>query len=247
MTNAHDWFVTQREAYVARHLELSEERLFREHLTGCAECRAEIVRIEHELSLLGMGVSAAPLRPGLVRDLTERVLVRRVRRPWRRWVPVALAASALLVVGLGWRQAHERALAAERGLTLASDQLTALQDTLSVLRRASKVMQAQVALDGYRGGIIIFADSVSHRWNVVVHGLPPAPPGQRYQFWFISDDGMVRGAEIAPTRNTPVILTLGMPSTGGRVMGASLSVEPMNAPADAPPQGKELAHLMLES
>jgi len=30
---------------------------------------------------------------------------------------------------------------------------------------------------------------------VVIHDLPQLPPGERYQFWFICDDGMVRGAE----------------------------------------------------
>lgn len=247
MTGVHEWFVTQREAYVARHLEPDEERLFREHLTGCVECAGEVARIARELALLPMGIAPVPLRPGLVRELTEGVLTRRRSRPQQRWVPLALAASALLATGFGWLRARERAADAESSLQVARVQLEALQDTLSVLRQASKVLHARVTMDGHQGGVTIFADSVSHRWNVVVHGLPPAPAGQRYQFWFICDDGMVRGAEIAPTSAAPVILTLGMPSTGGRVMGASLSVEPMDLPDDAPPRGKELAHMMLES
>lgn len=248
MTNVHDWFVTQREAYVARHLELDEERLFREHLPGCDECRAMVAQLERELALLAMGATPVPPRPGLVRQLTEGVLTRpRPQRHWRRWAPLAMAASLVLAAGLGWWRARERAAVFARDLAVATRELAAVHDTLSILRQTSNVMHARLEMDGRRGGIIILADSLSHRWNVVVHGLPPAPAGQHYQFWFICDDGMVRGAEIAPRAGGAVVLTLGMPSGGGRVMGASLSVEPMGMPADAPPQGKELAHLMLES
>jgi hypothetical protein len=106
------------------------------------------------------------------------------------------------------------------------------------------VLQAQVEMEGERGGLVIFADDVSHRWNVVVHGLPPAPPGGRYQFWFICADGMVRGAEVRMDRGGSMMFTTGMPETGGKVMGAALTVEPMDN-GDGPPRGKALAHLML--
>lgn len=248
MTNVHEWYVSQREAFVVRHLEADEERLFREHLPGCDECRAEVQALERELAWLALGAAPLPPRPGLVRSLTDRVLS--PPQPairWRQWAPMALAASAVLAMGLGWWRARERAENYQSDLALATRELAAVQDTLSILRQTTKVMHASLEMDGQRGGLIILADSVSHRWNVVVHGLPPAPAGQRYQFWFILDDGMVRGAEVAPRAGGAVVLTLGMPSNGGRVMGASLSIEPMNMPEDSPPQGKELAHLMLES
>jgi hypothetical protein len=40
------------------------------------------------------------------------------------------------------------------------------------------------------------------------------------------------------------MFTTGMPETGGAVLGAALTVEPLGV-ATGPPQGKELAHLML--
>jgi hypothetical protein len=79
---------------------------------------------------------------------------------------------------------------------------------------------------------------------VVVHGLPPAPAGTRYQFWFICADGMVRGTEIPGADARPTIFTTGMPPTGGAVLGAALTMEPMDADS-GPPRGKTLAHLML--
>jgi hypothetical protein len=93
--------------------------------------------------------------------------------------------------------------------------------------------------------VVIFADARSHRWNVVVHGLPPAPPNTRYIFWFItSEEGMVRGnpVDLDPVR--PAMFTTGMPNRGGEVMGAALTLEPMTS-QEGPPQGKHLIHLML--
>jgi hypothetical protein len=85
---------------------------------------------------------------------------------------------------------------------------------------------------------------VTHRWNVVLHGLPAAPPGEKYQLWFICADGMVRGVELVPTQSGPTFVNVGMPERGGGVLGAALSVEPASNQSDVP-RGKELAHLML--
>jgi anti-sigma-K factor RskA len=243
MNQPHEWFVENREAFVARHLEADEERAFRDHLARCAECRDAIAAIERELSWLSMGVAPVPPRPGLVRALTRGVLREEAPR-WRRWAPLATAAL-LTLAALGWGVSSNRQRrGAEARLHRAADELAAARDTLSVLRNAARVLHASVSMGEHQGALIIFADPVSHRWKVVLSGLPPAPPGERYQFWFICDDGMVRGAEIKPAGTSPGILTLGMPSEGGAVLGASLTMEPMDA-TTGPPRGKELAHLML--
>jgi len=78
----------------------------------------------------------------------------------------------------------------------------------------------------------------------VVHGLPAAPAGTGYQFWFICADGMVRGSAILASGAGSTMFTTGMPETGGAVLGAALTLEPLGA-ATGPPQGRELAHLML--
>ena len=78
----------------------------------------------------------------------------------------------------------------------------------------------------------------------MIHGLPPAPPGAGYQFWFICADGMARGSEILVARPGSMMFTTGMPETGGAVLGGALTVEPLGV-STGPPQGKELAHLVL--
>lgn len=233
--NPHQWFEEHRTDYAVRSLDSEESKSFTEHLAGCAECREAVQQIERELAWLPMGVNPAAMRPGLNRKIAGRVLGIAHWR-WNRMTTLAVAASLLLAVlayGMGRRESSS-----------AARRLVALEDTLSVMRGASRIVQASFMMDDQPGGIMIFADTVTHRWNVVVHGLPPAGPEQVYQFWFIQKDGMARGAVIRPDSLGPTIMTMGMPPEGGEPLGAALTVEPMHETAPEP-RGRELAHVML--
>jgi len=240
---SHEWFVEHRADYATRVLESDDAATFEAHLPHCEECRREVSWIEAELAWLPMGLEPVAPRPGFRRRVIQRVLDHRSSRG-RNWIAAAaLAASVFIALG-GWYTGGQRARGVEAELAGQQARLAALEDTLSVMRRAGRVLQANVQMGNQRGGLVIFADEVTHRWNVVVHGLPPAPSGARYQFWFISAEGMVRGAEVPVQPARPVIFTTDMPKTGGAVMGAALTIEPLGA-TDGPPQGKQLAHLML--
>jgi len=237
--NAHDWYVENRAAFVARALEPGEERTFIDHLVRCEECTAEVSRLERDLSWLPMGVSPVALRPGLVREIASQVLDR-PRRP--RWMPWAVAAATVVAaVAIGYRGERQR-VGLEARLAAQQGELLALTDTLSVLRQAQQVLQARISLDGRQGGLLIFQEPVSHRWSVIVHGLPPAPAGNVYQFWFITETGMIRSVEVNANTARPAFLTLAMPPVASPVMGAALTVE--SAVNRSPePQGPELAHV----
>lgn len=239
----HEWFVEHRVDYVVGTLEADDARTFEAHLGQCEDCRREVSRIDTELAWLPMGVPPAAPHPGLRRRIVQGVLEGRQRRAPRWMAAAALAASILLAVG-AWNAGRSGTRALQGALAGQQARVAALEDTLSIMRQARRVLQADVALGDARGGLIIFADEVTHRWNVVVHGLPPAPAGGRYQFWFICADGMVRGAELQVDESRPAMFTTGMPETGGEVMGAALTVEPVGDGV-GPPRGKELVHLML--
>jgi hypothetical protein len=236
----HDWYVEHRAAWVARTLEPKEERLFLDHLPRCAECTAEVAHLEREVGWLAMGATPAVPRPGLTRELADRVLRR--APPWQRYaIPLAAAAAIALAIGLGARERSRR----EQLESLLADRerrLAAVEDTLSVMRSAARVVHHEIAMDGYRGGLLIFQDERSHRWNVVVHGLPAAPAGSVYQFWFVTESGMVRSVALPMDGSRPAFATVSMPETPAPVMGAALTVEPMPARSDEP-QGREIAHV----
>lgn len=240
---AHDWFVEHRMEYATRILDGDDIATFEAHLVNCEDCRREVSRIETELSWLPMSLPPTAPRPGLRRRIIQYVLDG-TRAPGPRWLlPAALAASVLLAFG-GWAAGRQRAQGLETEVTALQARTAALEDTLSVMRRAGRMLQTSVEVGDRRGGLVIFADETTHRWSVVVHGLPPAPPGTRYQFWFICVDGMMRGSEIVVPGTGSMMFTTGMPKSGGAVLGAALTMEPLGA-ATGPPQGKELAHLML--
>jgi len=243
--SAHEWFVEHRTSFVVRSLEAEEESTFRAHLEGCEDCREAIHQIEQELAWLPLGTTPVTPRPELKRRLVESALG---IRPRRSFAPL-LAAAASLVLAVGaWGWATARVRAAERATAEASGilshELAMARDTLEIMRTASLVRHASIRMGAQEGGMVIFADERTHRWNVVVYGLPAPQPGQMCQFWFITETGMVRGVEVKTGERTPAFLTLPMPPSGGQVMGAALTLEPMGS-SSAAPEGKELAHLML--
>lgn len=243
---AHDWFLEHRTAFVTRTLEPDEERSFRDHLAGCADCRGEIERIERDLAWLPMGVMPVAPRPGLTRALVEGALGTPRAAP--RWlVPLALAASLLLSVG-SWFWAWSTVRAFEDDVSVERErvarELAMTRDTLGIIRQAGMVRHADITMGEHKGGLIIFADTESHRWNVMVYGLPAPRPGQVCQFWFITDSGMVKSVPVQTQMGAPAFLTLGMPRAPGKVMGAALTVETEGSSSPAP-QGPQLAHLIL--
>jgi hypothetical protein len=238
---AHDWFIELRQDFATRALEPADEALFREHLERCEECRAAVAAIEQELRWLPMAVAPVAPRPGFAQRAVREITGKGAAHPRRRalaWLAQAAAAAAVVAaVGFGLR---------ERGRTgELSHQLDALRDTLSVLRQANRVLQTAISMDGHQGGMMIFADEKTHRWNVVVYGLPRAPAGERYAFWFLTGDrGMVRGPDVPLDPATPAFFTLDMPEGAKIIQGGALTVEPMPGSSPAP-RGRVLARLVL--
>jgi hypothetical protein len=240
--STHDWYIENRAGFVARSLEAGEERTFRDHLVRCEECSREVARLERELGWLPMGAAPVAPPPGFSRRMAADVLDRPNR--WRRWLP--LAAAAVLALASGSAVLSERNEGRDlRDLLLAREsRLAALEDTLSVLRRANMVLQTQISMNGHQGGMLIFQDAASHRWCVIVHGLPPAPVGNKYQFWFITESGMVRSVEVNAEMERPAFMTLPMPGVAAPVMGAALTMEPVVDRSDEP-RGPTLAHVVF--
>lgn len=241
---AHDWYIENRAAFVARGLEPREERMFRDHLVRCDQCAREVADLERDLGWLPMGVAPVAPPPDFVRRMVAAILDRPAR--WRRLVPLALAAGLALVAGGAALTARNEGRELKGLLAVRETQLMAVEDTLSVLRRSNNVLQTQISMNGHeQGGMLIFQDAVSHRWCVIVHGLPPAPTGNVYQFWFITTSGMVRSVEVNADTQQLAYMTLAMPGVAAPVMGAALTMEPMVDRTSPEPMGVTLAHVVF--
>lgn len=242
MTHEPAWYHDRVTDYVTGALPPDEEEAFLARLATDEALEREVTRAQAELRWLPMAVTPVPDAKFVAR-VEREVLGKAPTQRISWWMPALAAASMLVAVGASWR-AEQRVSAIAARVGAAEQRAADLADSLSVVQHAAKVMTASIEMDGHKGGLIIMDDPTSHRWRVVMHGLPPAPAGTRYQFWFVTSDGMVRGATVQPNDGRSAQVTLGMPARGA-VMGAALTMEPMGN-TDGPPQGKQLAHLMLD-
>jgi anti-sigma-K factor RskA len=246
---AHDWFIGHRLEYATRVLEAGELAQFADHLVRCPECADAVGGIEREFAWLAMGAPPVAPPPGLTRRLATGVL--EPRRFRARWVlPGALAAGLSLSVVMTWQSRTAASqFQVERDSTLVelrrSDQLLAAAlDTLSLIRSATRVRAARLAIDGGEVGLVILEDPKTHRWTVIVHGLPEAPPGERFALWFVCEKGMREGTELPPTTTGTAVLVLPMPQDLGAVLAASITRE-TRASAGTPMTKQELLHIEM--
>lgn len=187
-----------------------------------------------------LGILAARTPPP---ELKGRVLERALA-PRRRW-PLAVAASLLVgaTVGGWWAYRTITDLAAERDQL--AGRMEAYQDTVATFIHgsATQVIQIPVSTGGRVGSVTIFADSARHRWLVRCDGLAPNARDQAYQLWFIMETGMQTAAVMPMDRDQPMVMALDMPSAGGRVMGAAMSIEPRSGSPS--PSGPMVFHRLL--
>lgn len=241
----HDWYLENRAAFVIRSLEPKEESLFASHLPRCEECRTAVAQLEREIAWLPMGVAPIAPRPGLSRALLEGVL--RPQRPRRRWwawgASVALAASLVLALRV-WAGARQEIAELKSTLAVRQGRLNAIEDSLSAILGAERVLQKTITGPGYEGGVLIFYDEDTQRWNVVVHDLPAARAGEAYQLWFATGSGLLPGPEIPVNGSRPTFVTLPAPGPSDAVIGAVLTLGPAGGPSGGgEPRGVKLARL----
>jgi anti-sigma-K factor RskA len=122
--------------------------------------------------------------------------------------------------------------------------LAATRDTLGLLRQpGTRLVVIPVVTGGRAGDLTIFDDTLSHRWLVTCHGLSPNAPGQTYQLWFVTDQGMLSAALMTMDHPAPMVMALDMPRGTAKVMGVAMSVEPRAGSAE--PKGPMLFHVDL--
>jgi anti-sigma-K factor RskA len=180
---------------------------FREHLPGCAECRAELAAYE---AVAGrMGASVAPVPPPAA--LRGRVLAaagvpaatRTTRTAPGAW-PAALGMAAALVVGIGLgvlltrtqlERLREKTLALQGEVDQAQREVADLQQALveartvrDLVARPESRLTILAGLDpapGARGRVIWSA--ATREAVLLASGLAKPPAGRAYEIWVIGE------------------------------------------------------------
>ncbi len=252
----HAWYQIRLAEYTAGLLDAKDTDTIHDHLAQCAACRAEVAETERDLRYLPMGTAPVPPSPGF-RDRTLRAARAARRTPARRpgLAPVwgwALAATVVLTAAVA---VQARLTTTQLGAELAvrearidslAGALAMARDTLAVMGPASTVRYASLALPARAGGVLVFEDTVAHRWHLVAHGLPALPPGQRYQLWYLCEEGMAEGTILPMSPDGVARVTVGMPENPpGRVVGAAITVETIGGGTPPAGHGPKVATLML--
>jgi len=204
----------------------------KEHLEGCAACRAELEQLYGSMALLGLSVagSAPPrrARTRLLASLSREPRLQLVPRKRSWWMPLSLAALAAmaLVAALLWRQNSglQQQIA---GLRLNSAQ------QMDQLQKARAVVETLTATDALRVTLVAAktppqpqgkAFYVHDRGSLIfIASNLPAPPAQKaYELWVI------------PTQGHPIPAGVFRPDSHGSAMV-------INPPLPAETQAKAFA------
>jgi anti-sigma-K factor RskA len=151
-------------AYVLGALEADEAEAFGRHMESCVVCRDEVAAFQQVTNALPMAAPQYPVPRALRRRVVGAVRAdaaaqgKAARSPWR-WPALALPRPRLLAGGLA-----ALILALAVGLELGSS------GSAGTRVIAASVGSADVRVSG------------SHA-ELVVHHLPPPPPGHIYELW----------------------------------------------------------------
>jgi anti-sigma-K factor RskA len=226
-------------AYALGALSPDEAARFEAYLATSAEARRDVSDYREVATLLALGgPESAP--GGALRDrVLARIGARSARpqpsaghasgggaREYGLWV--ALAASLLLVMGLGAAALSTgRQLAAAKQLAASAGQQLAERDATLDAILAPGVQLVQLTASGDpEPGIQLFWDRQRHRAIVNGYRLRPVAPGKAYQLWFIKDGKPVPSVTFKPAPDGRASVgTVPVPGDGS-ISAAAVTVEP---------------------
>lgn len=210
----------------------------RRHLAGCPACTQRLEALQRAADALAF--AAPPASPGaavreqLIRRASAPVDDQR-RRPWRRrltvpaWSVGAVAALLLGVngawvgVALSQRAAIQRQEARIAGLELRAAAPSVRFPDRRPETRVVALKGSALAPDAV--GELAY-DPLSAQAVILLHGLPPLPPGQAYQSWLRQGSAWISiGLLVADARGDGLMI-VALPATLTAYDGYWLSREP---------------------
>jgi anti-sigma-K factor RskA len=210
-------------AYAVDALDDVERAGFERHLSGCADCRAEVASLRETAAALADDVALTPppeLRAtvlagiGKVRPLPPEVTtgqpVEGGAPPRRRWLPALVAAVVLALVGVGavvwqpWQDDSSQTLT-------ATDRVLADPDAQRVTQQLPN-----------GGSATVVRSPKEHRAVLLADEMPAAPAGKVYQLWLQTPAEDMVSAGLMPADGTTALLE----GDADDAIGVGVSLEP---------------------
>lgn len=230
-------------AYAVDALDDIERAQFERHLTECAECAAEVLELQATAALVADDAAVPPpagLRDRVlaeiatVRPLPPEVKVetptdevpaarpgdqlagRRAARRTSRWSGLAVAAAAVIALGVTVPVVINSINDDEPG-----GSQVALTPTEKVLQ-AEDAASATVEIGDGAEATLVRSESLGQA-VLVTKAMPAAPDGKTYQMWLFTDAGAIVSAGLMQPAGDQTILLSG---DAARATAAAISVEP---------------------
>jgi anti-sigma-K factor RskA len=210
------------EAYALNILSEGEAQVVARHLTGCADCRADLAAYRRVTDELALATPDETLDAARDAALKQRLMARIQTRDqetgaqpsaglWgtisaalRGWRPVAVALAVLIVlsIALWWQQGRHAQDAGERQITLTAT---------DVAPEARGVIQ--IGTDTGRG-------------MLTVEGLPALGSDGQYQLWLIKDGDRDSGGVFSVTDDGKATVTIAAPHPLDDYAAYGITIEP---------------------
>ncbi len=226
-------------AYALGALSPDDAARFEAYLATSAEARRELSEYREVAALLALG-SPESAPDGALRDRAVARIGARSARPeplagrasgggareYGLWV--ALAASLLLVMGLGAGVLSTgRQLAAAKQVAASAGQRLAEREATLDAILAPGVQLVQLTASGDpEPGIQLFWDRQRHRAIVNGYRLRPVAQGKAYQLWFIKDGKPVPSVTFKPAPDGRASVGMVPVPGDGSISAAAVTVEP---------------------
>jgi hypothetical protein len=190
-------------------LEGEDELRLRRHLNDCPACRSELDQLRTSASLLALNVPLVEPPTELRARVVEAAAHERraslmdgLRRPLaaaRRNAPVWGAVAAAFVISAGslvWAASLQHQLTELNGLAQAerdkADRYDTVVRVLASQQLVLRPLSASTTSDTPPTGMV-YLDPSSGSGMIMVHNLPPLPPGRAWQVWYVRGNERMSG------------------------------------------------------
>jgi anti-sigma-K factor RskA len=249
--NGHDEMLDDVAAYALGVLPSSDVAAVEEHISTCAECRAEYDALAPAVTAVGYSAEVAAeqlpgpeLKARIMRAVRSEVPVR--RRSFAT-LPAYLAAAACICIaaGLAWQnnRLRDEVTIAQRQ---SAAQRVALAQQTAANAREQRVLADLAAGDARRypfeHGAVVTRGS---RVYVAMHGTAQLPAGRVYQAWTLAKGAKTVRPSVTFTVANSNTTIVEIPAGAQSLAAVAVSIEP--AGGSRQPTTKPIALVKLNS